>query len=263
VTVLEYQARILPGMDAELAEEARRILRKQGLDFRVGVKVTGATPSGSGALVTLENEAPLACDRVLVATGRSPSTDGLGLDECNVRVDASGRIEVDDHFRTSAPGVFAIGDVIRGPMLAHKAEEEGIACVEHLVTGFGRVNYDTIPSVVYTAPEIASVGRTEEELAAARISFNKGVFPFLANGRARIIGSVDGRVKVLAAKDTDRVLGVHVIGPHAGEMIAEAATAMEFGASAEDLARTTHAHPTLAEALKEAALAAHQRAIHV
>jgi len=266
VTVLEYLDRILPGMDAEIAAEARKLLEKQGIEFRLGTRVTSATAGASGAsgcVVEREGGDPIECDRVLLAAGRLPNTEGLGLDVLGLELDERGRIPVDRRFATSAADVYAIGDVIRGPMLAHKAEEEGIACVEGIVTGHGHVNYDAIPGVVYTEPEIASVGRTEEELAEAGVPYRKGSFPFRANGRARALGHVDGRVKLLAHAETDRVLGVHVIGPRAGDLIAEAVAAIEFGASSEDLARTSHAHPTLAEALKEAALAVDGRAIHV
>ncbi len=256
VTVLEYLDRILPGMDVELAGEARKTFEKQGIEFRLGSKVTGARAEGKGAIVDVVGSEPLRCDRVLLAVGRIPNTEGLGLETVGIAPDAKGRIEVNDHFATSAPGVYAIGDVIKGPMLAHKAEEEGIACVEHLATGYGHVDYNSIPSVVYTHPEIASVGRTEEELKAAGIAYKKGSFPFLASGRARAIGETEGRVKLLADATTDRILGVHIIGAHAGDLIAEAAVAMAFHASAEDVARASHAHPTLAEALKEAAMMA-------
>lgn len=262
VTVLEYLDRILPGMDAEIAAEALKIFRKQGLEFRLGVKVTGAVAQGTSCEVTLEGGEVLTADRVLVAVGRKPNTDDLGLESVGIEVDRRGFIPVDQHFATQAPGVYAVGDVIGGAMLAHKAEEEGIACVEHLYNGYGHVNYNAIPSVVYTEPEIASVGRTEEQLKEQGIEYRKGVFPFVANGRARASGQVDGKVKILADAQTDRVLGVHIIGAHAGELIAEAAAAIEFGASSEDIARTSHAHPTLAETLKEAALAVDGRAIH-
>jgi dihydrolipoamide dehydrogenase len=205
---------------------------------------------------------PIGCDRVLLAVGRVPNTDDLGLETVGIKPDAKGRIPVDDHFATTAPGIFAIGDVIRGPMLAHKAEDEGIACVEHIVTGYGHVNYDAIPGVCYTEPEIAGVGRTEEQLKAEGRAYRTGVFHFRGNGRARALGHIDGKVKILADAQTDRILGVHIIGPRAGDLIAEAAVAIEFGASSEDLARCSHAHPTLAEALKEAALAVDARAIH-
>ncbi|MCU0726719.1 MAG: dihydrolipoyl dehydrogenase [Planctomycetes bacterium] len=263
VTVLEYLDRILPGMDAELAAEAMKVLGKQGLSFTLSARVTGARLDGAEVVVEIEGKDPVRADRVLVAVGRSPSTEGLGLDAVSIATDGRGRIEVDEHFQTSAPGFFAIGDVIRGPMLAHKAEEEAIACVEWLATGYGHVNYDAIPGVCYTDPEAAAVGKTEEELVAAGTPFRKGRFPFLANGRARTLGRTEGFVKVLAHEKTDRILGIHILGPRAGEMIAEAVAALEFGATAEDLARTCHAHPTLPEALKEAALAVAGRALHV
>ncbi len=263
VTVLEYLDRILPGMDAEIAAEALKILKKQGFVFRLGARVTGAKRKGAGAVVTVDGADPIECDRVLLSVGRRPYAEKLGLETVGIQLDERGRVPVDDHFRTSAPGVYAIGDLIRGAMLAHKAEEEGIACVEHIVTGFGHVNYDAIPNVVYTAPEIASVGKTEEELKAAGIPFKKGSFPFSANARARALGHTEGKVKILAHAETDRVLGAHVIGPHAGDVIAELVAAIEFGASSEDIARTSHAHPTLAEAVKEAALAVEGRALHI
>ncbi len=269
VIVVEYLDRILPGMDGDVARTFQRILEKQGCVFRLGQKVTGVSSpngrlavsviaaSGDGVSETLE------ADAVLVAVGRKPYTDGLGLDEAGIARDAKGRIEVDVHFQTTLAGVYAIGDVIAGPMLAHKAEDEGVAVAEILAGLAGHVNYDVIPSVVYTAPEVASVGKTEDELKAAGIAYRSGKFPFTANGRAKVNRTTDGFVKVLADAETDRVLGVHIIGPHAGEMIAEAAVLMEFGGSAEDLARTCHAHPTLTEAVKEAALAAGKRAIHI
>lgn len=263
VTVLEFLPRILPGTDSEIAAEAQKIFTRQGLEFRLGARVTGARMNGTTCRVEVEGADPIECDRVLVAVGRVPCTENLGLDTVGITPDDKGRIPVNEHFATTAPGVYAIGDLIRGPMLAHKAEEEGIACVEHLITGYGHVDYDTIPGVCYTQPEIASVGRTEEQLQADGIEYRKGVFPFLASGRARSLGRTEGRVKVLADARTDRLLGVHILGPHAGELIAEAAAAMAFGASSEDLARVCHAHPTLSEALKEAALAASGRAIHV
>jgi dihydrolipoamide dehydrogenase len=263
VTVVEYLDRILPGMDAEIAKEAQKLFTKQGIEFRLGSKVTSARRDGDGCVVELEGQEPLRCDRVLLAAGRSPNTDGLGLDTVGIETDKRGFVQVDAHFRTKANGVYAIGDVIGGAMLAHKAEEEGIACVEHIVTGYGHVNYDAIPGVVYTHPEIASVGKTEEQLKEAGVAYAKGVFPFIGNGRARALNATEGRVKVLADKKTDRVLGVHIIGPRAGDLIAEAAVAIEFGASAEDIARSSHAHPTLAEALKEAAMGVAGRTIHV
>jgi dihydrolipoamide dehydrogenase len=263
VTVVEYLDRILPGMDAELSAEAKRIFERQGLTFLLGAKVQSARLLDGRAIVEIEGREPIACDRVLLAVGRVPNTEGLGLDTIGVGLDARGRINVDPHVRTNVPNVYAVGDVIAGPMLAHKAEEEGIACVEHLVTGYGHVNYDAIPSIVYTHPEVAAVGKTEEELKAASVPYRKGSFPFSANGRARALGQTLGRVKILAHRDTDRLLGVHILGPRAGDLIAEAAVAIDFGASAEDLARATHAHPTLAEALKEAALGVADRTIHL
>jgi dihydrolipoamide dehydrogenase len=264
VTVLEYLDHILPLSDQEIAKAAEKMFRKQGLDLRLGVKVTGVEPpseKGGVGKVLIEGGDPVACDKVLMSVGRRPYTDGLGLETVEIQTDKRGFIPVDEHYE-AAPGVSAIGDVIGGAMLAHKAEEEGIACVERLATGRGHINYDVIPSIVYTAPEIAAVGRTEEQLKAAGVEYRKGKFPFLANGRAKAIGSTEGQVKILADKHTDRVLGVHILGPHAGDLIAECAAAMEFGATAEDVARTCHAHPTLSEAVKEAALAVDGRALH-
>jgi dihydrolipoyl dehydrogenase len=263
VTVLEYMDRILPGMDFELAEEAERILEKQGIEFRLEARVTGAKKAQGSILVEIDGQSPLECDRLLVAVGRLPNTHNLGLDSIGIEVDARGRVPIDDHFRSYVEGFYAIGDVVRGPMLAHKAMEEGVACVEHIVTGYGHVNYDAIPGVVYTHPEIASVGKTEDELRTANVPYRKGVFPFIGIGRARALGAVEGRVKMLAHAETDRLLGVHVIGARAGDLIAEAAVAIEFKASAEDVARSSHAHPTLAEAMKEAALAVDGRPLHI
>ena len=263
VVVLEYLDRILPGMDAEIAAMAHKILAKQGIEFRLGARVTGARFDGKRCTVEVAEEEPVQCDRVLVAVGRKPNTEGLGLEAAGVKLDDRGRVDVDEHFRTSADGIYAIGDVIRGPMLAHKAEEEGVACVERIVTGYGHVNYDAIPGVAYTHPEIASVGKTEEQLAESGTPYRKGKFPFVANGRAQALADSDGFVKVLADERTDRVLGVHIIGPRAGDLIAEAAVAIEFGASSEDIARSSHAHPTLAETMKEASLAADGRALHI
>jgi dihydrolipoamide dehydrogenase len=262
VIVLEYLDRILPGMDAEIAGEAHKVLKKQGLQFRLGARVTSARTKGKGCVVEAEGLDPIECDRVLLAVGRKPNTEGLGLEAIGVALDEKGRIPVDERFATSRSGVYAIGDVVRGPMLAHKAEEEGVACVEWIATGYGHVNYDAIPNVVYTAPEIASVGKSEEELKQAGVEFRKGSFPFIANGRARALGHTEGRVKILAEAATDRVLGVHILGARAGDLIAEAAAAIEFGATSEDIARTCHAHPTLAEAIKEAALAVDGRALN-
>ena len=263
VTVVEYLDRILPGMDAEIAKEALKQFKKQDLEFRLGSKVTSAKAEGDTCTVEIEGSDPITCDRVLVAVGRKPNTEGLGLESIGLELDERGRIPVDESFKTSVDNVYAIGDVIRGPMLAHKAEEEGIACVEGIANGYGHVNYGAIPAVAYTEPEIASVGKTEEELKDEGVDFKKGVFPYQANGRAKALGHPEGKVKILADAETDRVLGVHIIGVRAGDLIAEAVAAVEFGASAEDIARTSHAHPTLAETIKEAALAVDKRPIHM
>jgi dihydrolipoamide dehydrogenase len=266
VTVLEYQNRILPGTDTEIAQDALKAFKAQGMVFHLGARVTGARVDDNDdtlCFVEIEGREAITCDRVLVAVGRKPCTENLGLDSVGVQTNDRGQIMIDGHLATTSPGVYAIGDVVPGPMLAHKAEEEGIACVETIVTGTGHVNYDAIPNVVYTHPEIASVGKTEQELLESGRDFKKGIFHFAANGRAHCLGEPQGKVKVLADTRTDRLLGVHVIGPHAGDLIAEVAVAVEFGASSEDLARCVHAHPTLAEAIKEAALDANQRAIHM
>ncbi len=268
VTVVEYLDRILPGMDSDVAKSFQRILAKQGMAFKLGSKVTGLKRDASGCTVTIEPAAGGAAetafaDVVLVCIGRVPYTEGLGLEAAGVTLDAKKRIEVDGHFMTNVPGIYAIGDVITGPMLAHKAEDEGVAVAEILAGQPGHVNYDVIPNVIYTAPEVASVGRSEDELKMAGIAYNVGKFPFMANGRAKVNRTTDGFVKVLADATTDRVLGVHIIGPHAGEMIGECSVIMEFGGSAEDLARTCHAHPTLTEAIKEAAMAVDKRAVHM
>jgi dihydrolipoamide dehydrogenase len=262
VTVLEALDRILPGMDNQLATKAREIFEKQGLRFQLESRVQSVTRKGDRCTVQCENAEPLSCDRVLVAVGRKPNTDGLRLEEVGVERDGRGQIRVDERFQSSVEGIYAVGDCIPGPMLAHKASEEGIACVEGIVHGFGHVNYDAIPGVVYTHPEIASVGKTEEELRDAEIPYSKGVFPFRANGRARTLGDLEGAVKILADKTSDRILGVHILGPRAGDLIAEAVVAIEFGASSEDLARVCHAHPTLSESLKEAAWGVTGRALH-
>jgi dihydrolipoamide dehydrogenase len=267
ITVIEYLDRILPGMDADIAKNFQRILQKQGFSFRLASKVTGASVKDKTVSLAMEPASggeteKLEADVVLVAVGRVPHTEGLGLADAGVKTDARGRVEVDDYFATSVSGVYAIGDVIRGPMLAHKAEDEGIALAELLAGQAGHVNYDVIPGVVYTHPEVASVGRTEEELKAAGVEFRTGRFPFLANGRAKANQQTEGFVKILSDARTDRVLGAHVIGNMAGELIHEVAVLMEFGGAAEDLARTCHAHPTLSEAVKEAALAVANRAIH-
>jgi dihydrolipoamide dehydrogenase len=268
VTVVEYLDTILGGMDGEVSKQFQRILAKQGIEFNLGAKVTGVEKSGEGAKVTFEPvkggaAQTLEADVVLVATGRKPYTASLGLEESGVALDNRGRVEIDGHYRTNVAGIYAIGDVVKGPMLAHKAEDEGVALAEILAGQHGHVNYDVIPGVVYTQPEVASVGKTEEELKAAGVSYKVGKFPFTANGRARAMLASDGFVKVLADKDTDRVLGVHIIGLGAGEMIHEAAVLMEFGGSSEDLGRTCHAHPTMSEAVKEAALATFFKPLHM
>jgi dihydrolipoamide dehydrogenase len=260
--VIEFLDRILYGMDAEIAAEAKKILEKQGLEFRLGTKVTAAKVEGDQCRVEIEGGEPITCDRVLVAVGRVPNTEHLGLESVGIEKHKNGQIPVNLKFATSAPGIYAIGDVVAGPMLAHKAEDEGAACVENIARGFGHVDYDSIAGVVYTNPEIASVGRTEQQLTEAGTPYKKGVFPFRANGRARTLAEVDGMVKVLADAKTDRVLGVHIIGPHAGDLINEAAVAVAFRASSEDLARCCHVHPTLGEALREAAMAAGGKPIH-
>ncbi|MBX3143276.1 MAG: dihydrolipoyl dehydrogenase [Trueperaceae bacterium] len=264
VTVVEYLDRILPGTDLEIAKEAQKLLGRQGLEFKLGAKVSGVEveEGGKGARVLIEGQEPLVADKVLVCVGRRPATAGLGLEEAGVALDKQGRVIVDEGFATNVHGVYAIGDLIHGPMLAHKAEEDGVALVERLAGHAAQVHYDLVPGIVYTEPEIATVGATEEQLKEAGTPYRKGTFPFTANGRARALGHTDGRVKVLAHQETDRILGVHIIGPRAGDLIAEAVTAMTFGASSEDLARTIHAHPTLSEALKEAALAVDGRALH-
>ena len=267
VTVIEYLDRILPGMDLDAAKNFQRMLQKQGFAFRLSSKVTGAAKAKDKVALNVEPAAggaaeSLEADVVLVAVGRVPYTEGLGLDTAGVKLDNRGRVEVDHHYATNVPGIYAIGDVIKGPMLAHKAEDEGIALAEILAGQAGHVNYGVIPGVVYTNPEVAAVGKTEEELKAEGIDYKAGKFLFLANGRAKANQTTDGFVKVLADARTDRVLGVHIVGPQAGELIHEAAVLMEFGGSAEDLARTCHAHPTLSEAVKEAAMAVAGRAIH-
>ena len=267
VTIIEFLDRILPVMDRELGPALQRVLTRSGIRFKLATKVVSGRAGNDGVTLELEPVAggaaeTLTADVVLVSIGRRPFTDGLGLDGIGVERDPGGRIKVDAAYATNIPGIYAIGDVIAGPMLAHKAEEEGVALVERLAGQRSHVDYDVIPSVVYTWPEIAAVGQTEEELKAAGIEYRVGKFPFSANARARANGDTDGFVKILAETASDRVRGVHIIGPDAGTMIAEAAVAMEFGASAEDIARTCHAHPTLSEALKEAALAVEGRAIN-
>jgi dihydrolipoamide dehydrogenase len=267
VTVVEYLDRILPGFDGEVGKQFRRMLEKQGFGFHLGHKVTRIDKTKSGLQVSVEpsgggQATGLAADVVLVAVGRRPFIEGLGLDAVGVALDR-GRVVIDDRFATNVAGIYAIGDVVRGPMLAHKAEDEGIAVAEILAGQHGHVNYEAIASVVYTMPEIASVGATEEELQAKGVAYRSGKFPFTANGRARAMRRTEGFVKILADAASDRVLGVHIIGAGAGELIAEACVLMEFGGSAEDLARTCHAHPTLSEAVREAAFAVDKRAIHI
>ncbi len=268
VTVIEYLDKLVPGMDGEIGKTFERVLGKQGLKFRLSTKVTSARASEAGVTLTVEPakggpSETLDADIVLVSVGRRPYTGNLGLAEAGVALDERGFVKIDAHYRTGVDGIYAIGDVITGPMLAHKAEEEGVAVAELIAGQAGHVNYGVIPGVVYTWPEVASIGATEEMLKRDGVAYNVGKFPFTANGRARAMGSTDGFVKILADKTTDRVLGAHIIGPDAGTLIAEVATAMEFGASAEDIARTCHAHPSLSEAVKEAALAVDGRALHI
>ncbi|MCA1500202.1 dihydrolipoyl dehydrogenase [Bradyrhizobium sp. NBAIM14] len=268
VMVVEFLDRILPGMDGEIAKQFQRILEKQGFAFKLGSKVTGVEMNSKALLAKIEPASggaaeTIEADVVLVCIGRVPYTDGLGLKETGVALDARGRVQIDSHFATSLKGVYAIGDVVAGPMLAHKAEDEGVAVAEIIAGQAGHVNYDVIPGVVYTTPEVSSVGKTEEELKQAGTAYTVGKFPFTANGRSKVNQTTDGFVKILADAKTDRVLGVHIIGREAGEMIHEACVLMEFGGSAEDLARTCHAHPTRSEAVKEAALAVGKRAIHM
>ncbi|MFB9982167.1 dihydrolipoyl dehydrogenase [Mesorhizobium kowhaii] len=268
VTVVEFLDTILGGMDGEVSKQFQRLLSKQGFEFKLGAKVTGVAKAKKGATVTFEpvkggTAETIEADAVLIATGRRAYADSLGLKEAGVEVDERGQVKTDGHLRTNVPGIYAIGDVIAGPMLAHKAEDEGVAVAETIAGQAGHVNYDVIPSVVYTSPEIASVGKTEEELKKAGMEYKAGKFPFSANGRARAMLHTDGFVKILADKASDRVLGVHIVGFGAGEMIHEAAVLMEFGGSSEDLARTCHAHPTMSEAVKEAALATFFKPIHI
>ena len=268
VTVVEMLPRIAPGLDSEVARAFQRILEKQGIALKLGMKVLSVEVKDGACKLAIEPAAggareTLDCDVVLVAVGRVPNTQGLGLAEAGVKTDNRGRVIVDAHYETNVPGIYAIGDVIAGPMLAHKAEEEGVAVAESLAGQAGHVNYDAIPSVIYTAPEVASVGKTEEELKEAGSAYKVGKFPFTANGRAKVNKTTEGFVKVLADAETDRVLGVHILGADAGTMIAEAVVLMEFGGSAEDLARICHAHPTLNEAVKEAALSVEGRPIHM
>ena len=267
VTVIEYLEHITPGMDREISNEFKKILTKQGIKFKMSSKVNSVKNSGNQVSINYTDiknskEETLQVDKVLVSVGRKPYTEGLNLSKIGVKKDAKGRIEVNEKLQTSIQNIYAIGDVIKGPMLAHKAEEEGIAVAEILAGQAGHVNYDVIPGVIYTSPEVATVGKTEEQLKEENKSYKVGKFPFLANSRAKVNNETEGFVKILADSKTDKVLGVHIIGPHCGDMIAEMALAMEFGASAEDIARTCHAHPTHTEAIKEAALAVDKRPIH-
>ena len=267
VTVIEFLDGITPSLDKEVSANFLKILKKQGMKFRLGTKVTATKVEGDKVTLSLEPAKGGAAesfdaDVVLVSTGRRPFTRDIGLEELGIKTDKMGRITVDKHFATSVPSVFAIGDAIEGPMLAHKAEEEGIACVENITGRAGHVNYNAIPGVIYTHPEVATVGSTEEELVAKKVAFNKGIFPFSANSRAKCMGDFEGMIKILADKETDKILGMHIIGSNAGEMIAEGVLAMEYGASSEDIARTCHAHPTLSEALKEACMATYDKPIH-
>ena len=267
VTVIEYLDHITPGMDREVSKEFQKILTKQGIKFLLNNKVTKVKDDDNKVIVEFEDKNTktknkIECEKVLVSVGRKPYTEGLNLSKIGINKDKKGRIDIDKEFRTSIKNIFAIGDVIKGPMLAHKAEEEGIAVAEILAGQSGHVNYDVIPGVIYTSPEVATVGKTEEELKKLKISYKIGKFPFMANSRAKVNNETEGFVKILADSKTDKVLGVHIIGPHSGDMIAEMAIAMEFGASSEDIARTCHAHPTHTEAIKEAALAVEKRPIH-
>lgn len=268
VTIVEFLDKVLGPMDGEISKQFQKLMEKQGIEYKLGAKVTGVEKTGSGAKVTFEPvkggaAETLEADIVLVATGRRPYTDGLGLEQAGVKLDERGRVDIDAHWQTNVPGIYAIGDVVKGPMLAHKAEDEGVAVAEILAGQKGHVNFDVIPSVVYTQPEVASVGKTEEELKAAGIEYKVGKFPFTANGRARAMQKTDGLVKILACKKTDKVLGGHILGFGAGEMIHEITVLMEFGGSSEDLGRTCHAHPTMSEAVREAALATFAKPLHM
>ena len=268
VTVVEYTDTICPAMDAEIRRTFQRVLQKQGFKFKLGTAVKGAEITDDGVKLSVESakggkEETLEAEIVLVSTGRRPFTAGLGLEKIGVETDKRGFIKVDDHFRTNVPGVFAIGDAVPGPMLAHKAEEDGVACVEIIAGKAGHVNYNTVPGIVYTHPEVASVGKTEEECKAEGIKYKTGKFSFMANSRARSVNDTDGMVKFIADATTDKILGAHIVGPNAGELIQECVLAMEYGASTEDIARTCHGHPTLSEAVKEAAMATYFKAIHM
>ena len=267
VTVVEYMDRVCPTMDIEITTNFKKLLEKQGLKFLMKTKVVGGAGGPNGCKVEIEpaeggSRTSLDCDIILVSTGRRAFTAGLQLEKAGLVADKRGMVEVNDHLQTKVPSIWAIGDVVRGAMLAHKAEEEGIAAVENIIGEAGHVNYNCIPGVIYTHPEVAAVGKTEEELKAAGVKYSKGVFPFMANSRARTNHESEGLVKILTDKETDKILGIHIIGPNAGEMIAEGVLGMEYDASAEDIARTCHAHPTLSEAFKEACMAAYDKSIH-
>jgi len=268
ITVVEFASDIVPTMDGEVRKQFQRSLEKQGMKFKLQTKVVGVDTSGDVVKLTLEpatggEQATLEADVVLVSAGRTPFTVGLGLEKLGVEMDKAGRILVNERFVTNVPGVYAIGDVIPGPMLAHKAEEDGVACVEFIAGKEGHVDYDTVPGVVYTSPEVASVGKTEEQVKALGVSYRVGKFPFMANSRAKAIDNAEGLVKILAEKETDKILGVHIMAPNAGEIIHEAVLALQYGASSEDIARTCHAHPTMSEAVKEAAMATYDKPIHI
>ncbi|KAL4198929.1 hypothetical protein AMTRI_Chr03g48550 [Amborella trichopoda] len=268
VTVVEFAPDIVPTMDGEVRKQFQHTLEKQKMKFMLKTKVMGVDASGSGVRLTVEpaaggEQTTLEADVVLVAAGRVPYTTGLGLEDLGVKMDKIGRIEVNEKFETNVKGVYAIGDVVPGPMLAHKAEEDGVACVEFIAGKEGHVDYDTVPGVVYTHPEVASVGKTEEQVKALGVDYRVGKFPYMANSRAKAIDDADGLVKILAEKETDKILGVHIMGPNAGELIHEAVMALQYGASSEDIARTCHAHPTLSEAVKEAAMATYDKPIHM
>lgn len=268
VTVVEFMDRICPTVDKQVGNELYKSLQKQGMEFKLATKCTGASKSGQWMVVQTEEiatgtKSQIECDKILVSTGRRPFTDGLGLDSVGLKTDKAGRVEVDAHFQTTVAGIYAVGDLIAGPMLAHKAEEEGIAAVELMAGQAGHVNYNAIPNVIYTWPEVATVGFSEEELQAKSTAYKVGTFPFLANGRAKAMEESEGFVKVISDKTTDKLLGMHIVGPWASDLIAEAVSVIEFGGSAEDIARTCHAHPTLSEVVKEAAMAVDKRQIHM
>jgi dihydrolipoamide dehydrogenase len=268
VTVVEFQDRICSVVDKQIGQELQKSLTKQGMEFKLATKCLGATRNGNDIVVQIEDlatkaQTKLECDKVLVATGRRPYSEGLGLEALGIKKDSAGRVIVDEHYQSSAAGIYAVGDLITGPMLAHKAEEEGIAAVELMAGQAGHVNYSAIPNVIYTWPEVATVGLSEEELKAKGIAYRVGTFPFLANGRAKAMEESEGLVKVIADEKTDRLLGMHILGPWASDLIGEAVSVIEFGGSAEDIARTCHAHPTLSESVKEAAMAVRKRQIHM